>query len=532
MNRLIKFAFFFSAVLIFGSCTDLEDTLEDTLVDEFSNDGVDTGGGGGGAGATLAAYNKLRDGTANHGSYFSTQFVSSDEGAITQKGGDWFDGGIWLRMQRHTYLSASGPLNDTWNNAYGGIGQCNTTLGGALTAGEAAEVRVIRAFHYMRLLDLFGRVKIVTESSANPAQSSRSDLYTFVEDELLGVLGIANVTAALDLSGSALSTSTGAYQVNQYSALGLLSKLYLNAEVYSGTAMWQEAEWASQYILDNGPYQLCGVGCSVPNLAKRPAVASDPDELEGYRAIFAPNNEGNPEMIWAVRYDESGAGGMNFAQMTGHYGSQLTWALQDQPWNGYVALEEFYNMYDNNDIRKEHNFLAGLQLDYDGAPVIDYASDDDDLALSFNPVINELEPNAQREGGVRLGKFSFKIFQRPDMDNDYPVLRLGQIHLIHAEAAARAAGDWSLALPEVNVLRQRAGLTTDLTTMTADIFHDERGKEMFMESTRRTDQIRFGKWGDAWWEKAADSNTDLELMPIPQPQIDASEGSLTQNPGY
>ena len=143
MNRLIKFAFFFSAVLIFSSCTDLEDTLEDTLVDEFSNDGVDTGGGGGSSGATVAAYNKLRDGTAGHGSYFAVQGVSSDEMAITQKGGDWFDGGIWLRMQRHTYLSASGPLNDTWNNAYGGIGQCNTTLGGTLTPGEDAEVRVI-----------------------------------------------------------------------------------------------------------------------------------------------------------------------------------------------------------------------------------------------------------------------------------------------------------------------------------------------------------------------------------------------------
>ena len=68
--------------------------------------------------------------------------------------------------------------------------------------------------------------------------------------------------------------------------------------------------------------------------------------------------------------------------------------------------------------------------------------------------------------------------------------------------------------------------------MNADIFHEERGKEMFMETSRRTDQIRFGKWGDAWWEKAADSDPNLELMPIPQPQIDAASGSLTQNPGY
>ena len=54
---------------------------------------------------------------------------------------------------------------------------------------------------------------------------------------------------------------------------------------------------------------------------------------------------------------------------------------------------------------------------------------------------------------------------------------------------------------------------------------------MFQESTRRTDQIRFGKFTDAWWEKSS-SEAFRSLFPIPQPQIDASSGSLTQNPGY
>ena len=531
MNRLIKFAFFFSAVLIFGSCTDLEDTLEDALVEEFSDDGVSLGGGSG-SGATLASYNKLRDGSAGHGSYFSVMYSSSDEGAITQKGGDWFDGGIWIRMHRHTYGSASGPLNDTWNNAYSGIGECNTALGGtALDAAGTAEVRVIRAFHYFRLLDLFGRVKIVTETATDPPQATRQQVFDFVESELLDVLGVGAVTGTMDLSGSDLGTDPTPTRINQFAAMGLLAKLYLNAEVYTGTPRWQEAEDAAQYILDNGPYQLCGDGCTVPNLGRRPAVASDPENLEGYAAIFAPNNENNPEIIWSIFYDESGATGMNFAQMTLHYGSQLTWALQDQPWNGYVALEEFYNMYDDNDLRKEANFIAGPQTDYNGDPVIDYASDDADLQLSFTPAVNELEPNALREGGVRMGKYSFKIFQRPEMDNDYVVMRLGQVHLIHAEAAARNAGDWNFALPEVNVLRDRAGLPA-LTSMDAQTFLDERGKEMYQESVRRTDLIRFDDWGRAWWEKPGHSDPNLSLMPIPQPQIDAAEGSLTQNPGY
>jgi hypothetical protein len=65
----------------------------------------------------------------------------------------------------------------------------------------------------------------------------------------------------------------------------------------------------------------------------------------------------------------------------------------------------------------------------------------------------------------------------------------------------------------------------------ADSFLAERGREMFMEAVRRQDLIRFGKFDDPWWEK---TNNDAykSLFPIPQPQIDAANGTLTQNPGY
>ena len=54
---------------------------------------------------------------------------------------------------------------------------------------------------------------------------------------------------------------------------------------------------------------------------------------------------------------------------------------------------------------------------------------------------------------------------------------------------------------------------------------------MFQESSRRTDLIRFGKYNDVWWEKPA-SESFKNVMPIPFEQIQASEGSLTQNEGY
>lgn len=116
------------------------------------------------------------------------------------------------------------------------------------------------------------------------------------------------------------------------------------------------------------------------------------------------------------------------------------------------------------------------------------------------------------------------------MDNDYPIIRLGDLYLIRAEGNARAAGNWSLAETDVNTIRARAGVPA-ISGMTADAFLAERGREMFMEVTRRQDLIRFGQWGSSWWEKT-NSDAYRTVFPIPQEQITASNGSLTQNPGY
>lgn len=535
MKNIFKITLMCTALVLVGACTNLDEVLVGDVTEQFNGTepsfGTFDGGGPGPADAVASAYNQLREsGSANHGGYWSVQSVSSDEMAVTQKGGDWYDGGIWIDMHRHTYGPTNGPITGTWTQQYAAIGACNTSLAaGDLDANQTAQVRALRAFFYMRLLDLYGRVKIVTTPGADAPQSTRAQVFNFVESELLGALGISNVIG-MDLSSSPLATEHSQYRINQYAALGLLAKLYLNAEVYSGTPRWAEAAAAADYVINNGGYNLCDSGCSVPNPGKRPAVATDPDNLEGYAAVFAPNNKDNPEIIWSIAYDNVSGANMNFAQMTLHYSSQFTWNLQNQPWNGYSALEDFYNSYDNADKRKAANFIVGPQYDYDGSAILDYAATDGNLELNYTTSINELEPNASRKGGARLGKFSFRQGQRDNMDNDFPIVRLGEMYLIRAEGEARNASNWSLALNDVNTIRARAGVPA-LASITADEFLAERGREMFMEVTRRSDLIRFGKFNDAWWEKPADDPTK-NLFPIPQEQIDASGGTLTQNPGY
>jgi starch-binding outer membrane protein, SusD/RagB family len=456
-----------------------------------------------------AAFSGLLGGTANHGGYFSIQEISTDEAVITQKGGDWFDGGIWLDMHKHTWGATNDGFNGTWGQTYNGIFQCNNLLANAdITDPNKAQLRMLRAYYYWRLLDTFGRVKLAVTPGVDVAQSSRAAVYAFVVSELEAVK-------------NQLPAGRPEYsRASQGAANALLSRLYLNAKVYKGLANHDPADLnlaiaAADAVINSGVYDLD------PNYAK----------------VFAPDNVENIEHIMVVAFDEATGGGMNIAQMTLHYPSQLTYRLQQQPWNGYSTLEAFYNSYADGDERKLNNFVVGEQFDTNGNPILDLAfdkNDPDGAPINYTPAINELAPNGSRQAGARLGKFSFKLGQSPDMDNDFPVLRYAEVLLNKAEALWRLNPGDAVALQLVNSIRARAKATPAFASLTEGNFLAERGRELFMESLRRTDLIRFGAWGNAWWAKNAHSNPNLNVFPIPIQQINASQEpfKLTQNPGY
>ena len=497
----------FVSLFLVGACTNLEEELKDTFTEDFDpinpglgqsenvNKATPSDGLGG-------AFGRLRNGSANHGNYFSVVEISSDEAVITQKGGDWFDGGIWLDMHKHVWQVTHPALNGMWNDNYGGISECNRLIQENTVGAEGiAQLRTLRALYYWRLMDAFGRIKLVTVPNVDAPQASRLQAFEFIESELLAA--IPNLRDGRPEYG----------RVSKGGAYALLARLYLNAEVYAGAPRWQDAIDAADAVINSGAYSL----------------SSD------YASVFAPDNIENVEQIWVIPYDEGTAGGMNFAQMTLHYPSQLTYRLQAQPWNGYSTLEEFYNSYEAADARRANNFIVGPQTDLQGNPILDLAfdpADPDGAVINYTPAINELAPSGSRQAGARMGKYSFKIGQRPDMDNDYVLFRYGDVLLMKAEAIARLNGNWSepSALTLVNQLRSRAGVAA-FSSMTADQFLAERGREMFQESVRRTDLIRFNKWGVAWWEKPA-SAAFRTIFPIPNDQIQAAAGTLTQNAGY
>jgi hypothetical protein len=515
MKDLLKYSLIAALVVSGASCTNLDEEIKDqyTSALEIQNKGVGTKNNVNKATPSdglSGAFSRLLSGTANHGSYFSAQEISSDEAVITQKGGDWFDGGIWLIMHKHEFTPTVGGINGAWGDIYGGIFQCNELLGkSSTTEAGKVQLRTLRAYLYWRLLDMFGRIKLITASGVDSPQVTRLEAYNFVESELLAVL-------------PSLPDGKQEYgRVSKGAANALLARLYLNAKVYKGLATHNTADLdkaiaAADAVINSGVYTL------------------DPD----YAKVFAPDNVENQEHIFVAPFDETTGSGMNFAQMTLHYPSQLTYKLAQQPWNGYSTLEEFYNSYDAADKRKAANFIVGPQKDASGNPILDLAfdkGDTDGAEINYTPKINMLAPNGSRQAGARLGKFSFKQGQNPDMDNDYPVLRYGEVLLNKAEALARknGFGDPTSKIL-VDQLRSRAGLPS-IGSLTEGSLLAERGRELFQEALRRTDLIRFGAWGNAWWEKAAHAPDKFILFPIPAEQITASQGSpnkLTQNPDY
>jgi len=509
MNKLIKFSFLF---LFAGltACGSLDEEILGSFTEDFDpeNQGVGIKNNVNKASPNdglSGAFGSLLNGTANHFNYFTINELASDEAVITQKGGDWFDGGILIDLHRHNFSAGNPMFNEAWRTAYDGISQCNLLIAGNTTTAQKAQVRMVRAYLYWRLLDSFGRVKIITAPGVDQPQATRAEVYNFVVSELNAIKDV-------------LPAGRADYgRASQAAANALLSRVYLNAKEYSGTTKYDEAIAAADAVINSGVYDL------------------DPD----YKDVFAPDNVDNIEHIFIAAFDESTGGGMNLAQMTLHYPSQLTFRLQQQPWNGYSTLEEFFNLYQDGDERKANNFIYGPQKDFNGNPILDLAfdkGDPDGAEINYTPKINMLQPNGSRQAGARFGKFSFKAGQSPNMDNDFPLLRYAEVLLNKAEALCRKNADWNNASARaiVNQLRARAGASA-FASMTESDYLAERGRELFLETLRRTDLIRYGKFGNAWWEKPAHSNANLSLFPIPTPQIQASQSEankLTQNPGY
>lgn len=456
------------------------------------------------------AYSELRPYPS--GDIFSLQEVTSDEIIVPTRGSDWFDNGDWQQLWLHTWTINHGMINGTWGYIYGGIARVNLIL---KTVSELdpvpddietinAELKTIRAFYYFMAMDLFGNIPIVENYEADLstlANKPRAEVYQFIVDELT-----SNVDA---LTETVDGTTYG--RMTKWFAYSLLAKIYLNAEVYTGTPQWAACIAACDQVINSNKFSL------------------EANFFDNFKIL----NEASKENIFVIPFDANkGLGGLNFQMRTLHYQSNETFNLAASPWNGFCSTADFYNQFDQADARR-NMFLVGQQYSKGGEPLKDKQVE---LPLVFNPEVPVIQSDAPqfRMAGVRSVKYEPTPNTGGDMSNDYAVFRLADIILMKAEAELRSGtGD---PLGTINMktgtvsIRSRAGLA-DFTTITLDELLKERAREMAWEGWRRNDLIRFDKFTDARQPAKAVSPDFRKLFPIPKAQMDRNP-NLTQNPGY
>ncbi len=536
-------------IVAFGqSCTNLDEKLfSDVTPDNFFKSEQEF------VSALGAAYTQF--GGYASGDVNSLQEVTTDECVVPTRGSDWDDGGTWRRLHLHAWKFEDDNQGGPWDFCFGGVNTANRLIyqfqtlvqGGQVDQAVAdayiSELQTVRGFFYWQLVDLYGNVPIVNDFASGesaPPTKPRTEVYNFVVGDLEAA--VPKLSKAVD------GTTYG--RMNYYAGKMLLAKLYLNAEVYTGTAQWDKVITACDEIINSGSYSL----------------------ESNYFANFNVNNSGSKEFIFAIPYDQIFFRNFQLGTQTLHYPSQFTYNFTQQPWNGFCSLEQFYNSYDATDIRKgdvgtttgpaakRGNFIAGYQYVLGGGQTTDAgadAADPDGKVLNFGnigdgvPQINELGPQCWRQSGVRIGKWEFAIGSDPgNMSNDYAVFRYADVLLMKAEALFRK-GNTADALPLVNQIRARAGLTA-LTSLDGKISFDlagpvvpggellnEMGREMFYEHNRRQDLIRWGFWSqNAKWTlpyhnvgDVLKSDAYLSIFPINRSKLQANP-NLVQNPGY
>ena len=537
-------------LLFAAACTDLSEPIDDQVepADFFKDDQQFISAMGN-------AYSNV-GAVGGSGAPGQLNEVTTDELIVPTRGQDWSDGGFWFRLHTHTWGVDEGTFDGFWNGYFGGVNNTNRLIfqfESALNEGTAnaelvtpfvSELKALRAFYYFWLLDAFGNVPLITsfidapEQPSQPSQNfaeGRRMVFEFVEKELVDNLP--------NLSNDTRSTYG---RMNTYVAHMTLAKLYMNAEVYTGTPRWNDALKYLDGIINSGTFTLA----------------------EDYHSNFLVLNEGSPENIFVVPYDKVFRAGFNLHQMTLHYGSQNSYNFQNQPWNGWSATQKIYEsvidpdqnpgpqgevwgvMPTDDDAGVERvtgtmddrlgNFIVGPQFTARGDRVMDSGVfsdfDKNGEPLSFVPTINDIQGVACRQCGARIGKYEFEAGIGSEMSNDFVIFRYSDVLLLKAEVLWRQNPASAEALALVNQVRARAGVDP-FDNLTVDRLLAERARELFFEQTRRQDLIRFAgaeggatRFNDPWKFKEL-SAAFRNVAPIPESQLQTNP-NLVQNPGY
>lgn len=369
-----------------------------------------------------------------------------------------------------------------------------------------AEARFLRAFQYWVLMDVYGNPPFVDENTpigkALPPQIMRADLFRYIESELLEIQDELKAPRENEYG-----------RVDQAACWALLSRMYLNAEVYCGIEKYTEAiTYASKVI------------------AAGYALKRNFGEL-----FMADNNLNNPEAILSINYDgqrNKSYGGLTFLINASFIITREDVPGQDfQKYFGMGGLGGWYGNRSRKELPAKFDVVDGRRMFFGSKPNVNNVNEfTDGLAVAKFRNVTSIGENGSN-------------YAEAFADTDFPLFRLAEMYLIYAEAVLRGGvgGDMALAVRYFNNLRERAfgNETANVGSVSLEEILDERARELYWEGFRRTDLIRYGLYtsGNYVWQwKGGTKNgvgvsENLNLFPLPATDVMANP-NLKQNPGY
>ncbi|MBP5513215.1 MAG: RagB/SusD family nutrient uptake outer membrane protein [Bacteroidaceae bacterium] len=399
----------------------------------------------------------------------------------------------------------------------------------AQTLQNRAEVRFLRALYMSYQIDLFGKVPFKEHYDADaPVQLSRADAFEYVVKELKAINGDTEGATEVLLDNANSNANYG--RADKVAANMLLARLYLNAEVYTGKAQWQEAV--------NYANKVIGSSYSLNKTEK--------NGYSAYEQLFMGDNGENTnarqEIIFPIRCD------VNSRSWSGSIYPIASTTGDGTPTQGLAAAQWTCN-------RAREAMVAKFFSDFNNVPMVNDPHEvakaaKDDRALFFSGAADDgskqrtisTEEKTTFAAGLGIMKWSnihaadgsFTDASWPD--TDIPLLRVAEAYLTLAEANYRMGGENSITLNAINELRNRAH-TEPLTEVKERDIIDEWCREFYFEGRRRSDLIRFGLFtsGSYLWDWKGGSYTGngvssiYNLYPIP---ARALNNNVKQNPGY
>ncbi|WP_276497374.1 RagB/SusD family nutrient uptake outer membrane protein [Pontibacter litorisediminis] len=430
-----------------------------------------------------AIYGNLREWKVSAFANLALTNIASDN---AEKGSDPGDAAFMNDFDNFTISPTQFILDDYWTGQYQAINLTNQAITNipniemdqALKDRLIAEAKFLRAYHYFNLVRAFGDVPLLTRvpteaEELNPVRTPKAQVYEQIIQDLRD--------AAQVLPRSYDAANVG--RATEGAALTLLAKVQLYQE------NWQEVYNLTGQVMSMG-YAL------TPN----------------YYDIFRISGENNSESIFEVQAmtipGNCGASNLQWAEVQGVRG-QFGWGFS-------TPTEDLVNAYEEGDERLDATILFRGEVTPEGDK------------------INETAPNPRYNQKAYVPSYVTQECGYAK-DQNMRILRYAEVLLMHAEAA-NELGMTQEALDALNLVRERAGLdpieSASQEELRNIIWH-ERRVELALEGDRFFDLVRQGRAAEVLQAQGKQFTEGVnEVYPIPQRQIDLSNGTLTQNPGY